>query len=42
MTGIALIWTVKGDNLETVRTLSTDDMKSLFKQDRGVSSRKLW
>jgi ABC-type branched-subunit amino acid transport system substrate-binding protein len=32
VSGIALIWTVKGDNLETVRTLSTDDMKALFKK----------
>jgi hypothetical protein len=32
VSGIALIWTVKGDNLETVRTLSADDMKALFKK----------
>ena len=32
VSGIALIWTVKGDNLETARVLTADDMKALFRK----------
>ncbi|SDR59824.1 branched-chain amino acid transport system substrate-binding protein [Rhizobiales bacterium GAS113] len=35
VSGLALIWTVKGDNLDTVRTLTVDDMKALFKKIDG-------
>jgi len=32
VSGIALIWTVKGDILETARVLTADEMKALFRK----------